>query len=133
MAETLVLVLAGLTGCGGDDGGAAGTGGDSALAGNWRMTSMSVNGSSFFPPAQIGWDVQFQLSEDGSVHATEVWQGKTESGGGDWSTTGNQLHIEAGGYDWLGPYTVSARQFTLSNVPNYDGEDDTGSFVFARQ
>jgi hypothetical protein len=128
-----VLILIGLTGCGGGDDGSAGTGGDPALVGNWRMTAMSVNGSGLFAPGTIGWDVQMQLDADGSATATEVWQGKTESSGGGWSAGGGQLHIAAGWYDWTGPYTVGASQFTLSSVPNYDGEGHTGSFVFARQ
>lgn len=126
-------VAVGLTGCGvGEDGG-VGVGGDPALVGSWRMTSMSVNGSGMFPPATIGWDIQLQLASDGSVQATEVWQGSTESSGGGWSASGNQLNIAAGEYDWTGAYTASANRFTLSNVPNYDGEGDTGSFVFTRQ
>lgn len=129
----MVFILFGLAGCGGDDGGGAGAGGDPALVGNWRMASMSVNGSGFFAPATIGWDIQLQLNADGSASATEVWQGETESGGGGWSTAGNQLSVAAGSYDWTGPYTVSGNQFTLSNVPNYDGEGDLGSFVFQRQ
>lgn len=129
----MVFTLFGMAGCGGDDGGGAGAGGDPALVGNWRMSSMSVNGGGFFAPATIGWDIQIQLNADGSASATEVWQGDTESGGGGWSTTGNQLNVAAGSYDWTGTYTVSGNQFTLSNVPNYDGEGDLGSFVFTRQ
>ena len=128
----LAMALGGVGGCGGDDGGGAGTGGDPALVGHWRMSSMSVNNSGYFPPGEIGWDVQLQLNDDGSATATEVWQGKTESAGGGWSTSGNQLNVAVGWYNWTGPYTVSANQFTLSNVANYDDEGDTGSFIFTR-
>lgn len=133
MVCVIGCAMAGLVGCGGGDDGGSGVGGDTALVGNWRMTSMSVNGSGFFPPSTIGWDVQLQLAADGSVNATEVWEGSTESSGGGWSTSGTQLNIAAGSYDWTGPYTVTASRFTLSNVSNYDGEGDTGSFVFTRQ
>lgn len=129
----VVFALAGLAGCGEDDAAGTGAGGDVALVGNWRMTSLSVNGGGFFPPATIGWDVQLRLAEDGSVAATEVWQGSTESSGGGWSARGGQLTITAGSYDWKGPYAVGANRFALSNVPDYDGEGDTGSFVFSRQ
>ena len=127
------LALAGLAGCGGGDGDSAGSGGDAALVGNWRLTSMSVNGSGFFAPATIGWDVQLQLAADGSATVSEVWQGDAESNGGGWSTAGNQLTLAAGWYDWTGTYTVDANRFTLSGVADYDGEGDTGSFVFTRQ
>jgi hypothetical protein len=133
MGCTMGVTLAGLAGCGGGDGGSAGTGGDPALVGNWKMTSMSVNNGGFFPPATIGWDVQMQLADDGSADATEVWRGSTESSRGGWSAGGGQLNIAVGSYNWTGPYTVSASRFTLSNVPNYDGEGDLGSFVFSRQ
>ena len=76
------FTLASMVGCGGGDDGGAGVGGDPALVGNWRMSTMSVNGSAFFAPATIGWDIQIQLNADGSASATEVWQGSTESGGG---------------------------------------------------
>ena len=46
---------------------------------------------------------------------------------------GNQLTLAAEWYDWTGPYTVEANRFTLSDVTDYDGEGDTGSFVFTRQ
>lgn len=127
------LALAGLAGCGGDDDESAGSGGDATLVGNWRLTSMSVNGSGFFAPATIGWDVRLQLAADGSATVSEVWQGNAESSGGSWSTAGNQLTLAAEGYDWTGPYTVDANRFTLSDVTDYDGEGDTGSFVFTRQ
>lgn len=121
-----------LTGC--EDGGAsAGTGGDEALVGSWKMTSMSVNGSGYFAPSEIGWDVQLQIDSDGSLTATEVWEGKTESSGGGWTVTDTQLDIAAGDYDWTGSYSVSSSRFTLSDVSNYDDEGDTGSFVFTRQ
>lgn len=129
----MAAALVGLAGCGGDDGGRSGTGGDPALVGSWRMISMSVNGGGFFPPGTIGWDVKVKLNADGSASVTEVWQGDTESGRGGWSTTGNQLNLDVGSYDWTGPYTVSDSQFTLANVPDYDGEDHIGAFVFARQ
>jgi hypothetical protein len=35
-----------------------------------------------------------------------------------------------GSYNWTGPYSTTPNSFTLSNVPNYDGEGHTGSFVF---
>ena len=127
------FAMAGVAGCSGDEEGSKGVGGDPAMVGDWRMTSMSVNGSGFFPPATIGWDVQLRLAGDGSVAATEVWRGSTESSGGGWSTGGGQLTIAAGSYDWTGPYAVGADRFSLSNVPDYDGEGDTGSFIFTRQ
>jgi hypothetical protein len=129
----VVLGLAGLSGCGGDDGPGAGAGGDPALVGNWRMVGMSVNGGTYFPPSTIGWDVQVQMNADGSASATEVWQGDTGSSGGGWSTSGNQLNLAAGSYNWTGTYTVSANQFNLTGVPNYDGEGHTGGFMFNRQ
>ena len=132
MACIAAGALLALAGCGGGDDGGAGGGGDPALVGSWRMTGMSVNNGPYFPPATIGWDVQVQLNADGSASATEVWQGSTESGGGGWSTTGNQLNLDVGSYNWTGPYTVSANQFTLTGVANYDGEGHTGGFVFSR-
>ncbi len=130
----LLGLLVGIMGCeGGGDGGGGGSGGDPALVGNWRMVAMSVNGSGSFAPATIGWDVQLQLNADGSVNATEVWQGASESNGGGWSVTGNTLNISAGDYNWSGAYSVGASSFSLSGVPNYDGEGHTGSFVFHRQ
>lgn len=127
-----VVALAGLAGCGGGDGDDSGGGGDPALVGQWRMIAMSVNGSRFFAPGQIGWDVQLQLNADGSATATEVWRGEHDSGGGSWSTAGNQLKLNVGDYHWTGPYTVSGSQFTLSNVPDYDRQGHTGAFVFQR-
>ncbi len=129
----MVAAWMGLAGCDGDSGGGAGSGGDPKLVGQWRMTAMSVNGSGYFAPATIGWDVQMQLNGDGSARVTEVWQGSTESNSGGWSASGGQLTLDAGWYDWTGAYTAGGSQFTLVDVPNYDGEGDRGSFVFSRQ
>ena len=129
----LVAVVAGMAGCGGGDDGSAGSGGDPALVGNWKMTSMSVNHGGFFSPAAIGWDMQLQLGGDGTANLTEVWHGSTESSSGGWSASGNQLTLTVGSYNWTGTYAATANRFTLSNVPNYDGEGDAGAFVFTRQ
>jgi hypothetical protein len=130
----LVGLVVGMFGCeGGGGGGGGGSAGDPALVGNWKMTSMSVNGSGYFAPATIGWDIQFQLNEDGSANASEVWKGASESNSGGWTVTDKALNMQAGDYNWTGAYSVGANSFTLSGVPNYDGEGDTGSFVFTRQ
>ena len=132
MGCAVMLGLAGLSGCGGDDGGGAGGGGDPALVGNWRMTSMSVNGSPYFAPGTIGWDVQLRLGDSGTALVTEVWQGETESGSGGWTAANGQMTLSAGWYDWTGAYTAGGDSFRLNGVANYDEEGDTGSFVFSR-
>ena len=132
MGLALMSALAGLTGCGDDGGSSSGSGGDPALVGSWRMSAMSVNGGGFFSPADISWDVRVQMNADGSASVTEVWQGSTESSSGGWDAAGGQLTLSAGWYDWTGPYRVSGNQFTLSNIPDYDGEGHTGSFIFNR-
>ena len=128
----VVLGLAGMAGCGGDDGGGAGGGGDAALIGDWVMTSMSVNGSPYFAPGTIGWDVQLRLDDSGTALVTEVWEGETESYSGGWTAANGQLTISAGWYSWVGAYTAGGNNFHLTGVANYDEEGDTGSFVFSR-
>ena len=130
----VVLGVLGMAGCSDDNGGGgSGSGGDRALVGNWLMTSMSVNGSGFFPPANIGWEVRLQMGEDGSLTVREVWKGSSESSSGGWTAGGGQLTLSAGWYRWTGAYTASAQTFRLNGVADYDGEGDTGSFVFTRQ
>jgi len=129
----MAFALACIVGCGGGGGGSAGAGGDPMLVGDWKMTSMSVNGGPFFAPSTIEWDVRLQINGDGSLSATEVWQGSSESSGGGWSVNGGQLHVAAGWLNWTGPYSTTANSFTLSSVANYDGEGHSGSFVFSRQ
>jgi len=131
---TLLGIVIGMFGCeGGGGGSGGGSAGDPALVGNWKITSMAVNGSGFFAPATIGWDIQFQLNADGSANASEVWKGAGDSSSGGWTVTGKTLNLHAGDYNWTGAYGAGANSFTLSGVPNYDGEGDTGSFVFSRQ
>ena len=132
MGGMVILGLAGLAGCGGDDGGGAGGAGDDALIGDWVMTSMSVNGGPYFAPGAIGWNVRLRLDDSGTALVTEVWQGETESSSGGWTATGGQLTLSAGWYSWTGAYTAGANNFHLNGVANYDGEGDTGSFVFTR-
>ena len=132
MGGLLVLGVVGLSGCGGDDGGGSGGAGDAALVGNWAMTSMSVNGSPYFAPGTIGWNVQMRLDDSGTVLVTEVWQGETESYSGGWTAANGQLTISAGWYNWTGAYTAGGNNFHLNGVANYDEEGDTGSFVFTR-
>lgn len=127
-----VMLVACIVGCGGG-GGSAGTGGDAALEGSWRLTSMSVNGGGSFMPGTIGWDLQLVLNGDGSCTGTELWQGKTDQSSGGWTVTVGQLNIVVGEYNWTGTYVAGNSSFQLSGVPNYDGEGDTGSFVFTRQ
>ena len=134
-AGSLMLVaLLGMVGCEkGSDDAPAGTAGDQALVGNWKMTAMSVNGGGFFPPSNIGWDVQVQLNGDGTLSATEVWQGDREQGNGGWSAGGGRMNMQTPNYNWLGSYTATADTFQLTDVPNYDGQGHTGSFEFTRQ
>ena len=84
-------------------------------------------------PGAIGWDLQLTLNGDGSCTGIELWQGKTEQRIGGWTVTGGKLNIMVGEYNWIGAYVAGDSSFQLSGVPNYDGEGDTGSFVFTRQ
>ena len=127
-----LMLAAGISGCGGGDGN-TGTGGDPALVGTWRMTSMSVDGGGAFPPATIGWDLLLILNADGSCTGTDLWRGETDSSGGGWTVTGSLLNIAVGEYNWTGTYTAGAGSFQLAGVTDYDGEGHTGAFVFTRQ
>ncbi len=93
---------------------------------------MSVNGGGFFTPAGIGWDVQLRLAENGNATVIEVWQGDTESASGGWTAADGQLRLSADWYNWTGAYTAAGNSFRLNGVANYDGEGNTGSFVFTR-
>lgn len=104
---------------------------DPALVGRWLLTQMSVDGSAFFSPLDIGWELRFDLRDDGGFSYTEVWQGDTDGGSGTWGATGDQLHLRAGFYDWAGRYEMMGATFRISDVPNYDREGHRGSFTFA--
>jgi hypothetical protein len=130
-----VWVAAGLVGltvaaC---DGAGGGTGGpvDAALVGGWRLVLMSVNSGGAFNPADIGWSVELDLRDDGSLGYREVWEGETSEEGGSWSAEGGSLDMNVGWATWAGPYGIAGSRFT-GTFPNYDGEGNTGTLTFER-
>lgn len=127
-----VIAIAVAAGCGGGSD-TSGTGGDAALAGGWTLTSMAINNSASFDPGTIGWSLQLQINASGGCTGTEVWQGETDRASGSWTVTGDQLHITIGEYNWTGKYSVGSTTFSLTDVPDYDGQGHSGSFVFTRQ
>ena len=130
---TALAALLTLAGC--NDGGALEPVGgvvDPLLVGRWVLALMSVDGTADFDPATIGWEFRVELLDTGAFNYEEVWLGATDSGGGTWGTTGNRLMMRAGAYDWSGTYSVTATQFVIADVANYDGEGHTGRLTFNR-
>ena len=110
----------------------AGTAGDRALIGDWRMSAVAINGDDFFPPSNIGWEVYVRLNGDGTLNVHEVRQRDTRRGTGGWSAGDGRVNIQTGNHNWLGSYTVAADKFRLTDVQNYDGEGGCASFEFTR-
>jgi hypothetical protein len=132
MLAAVLLVPLVMVGCE-SVGGEQGSGGDPALIGTWDLTQMKIGKAGYFAPVAIDWSVQLHLYPNGAVSLDEVSHGNSASRDGGWSVTGDTLNIQAGPYNWTGPYTVNSARFILFDVPKYDGQVPLASFIFSRQ
>jgi hypothetical protein len=133
LAGLAVLVLMAGSGCTGDAEGDPGMGGDEELVGTWQLASVATNDAEPVSSAQLGWSMQMRLAEDGTAEVEETRQSVPAAGTGTWSGGTGRFTLDVDLYRWLGRYTIVSNEFTVSGIPNYDGQGTTADLIFTRR